>query len=195
MLAGRSLRSALVLALIGTATVGAAQLTAEQDHQRLMNLLHIQSLPSHPPRSAGIKERKESDHREDVVEAAAAANRGRFRSRDLRPGSEACTKSDLGGDGHGSRDKGRRASHYEALDRTRGQFRIPVDYRRYAIDADYAGRCGKSGAGDYGVRVRLATRGAPARSSARSARPELAGAGFGERVGLRRTTRHHHPAG
>ena len=44
MLAGRSLRSALVLALIGTATVGAAQLTAEQDHQRLMNLLHIQSL-------------------------------------------------------------------------------------------------------------------------------------------------------
>ncbi len=44
MLTARLLRRSLTLALLGTGAVGAAQLTAEQDHQRLMDLLHIQSL-------------------------------------------------------------------------------------------------------------------------------------------------------
>lgn len=44
MLTARSLRNSLALGLLITVAVGAAQLTAEQDHQRLMDLLHIQSL-------------------------------------------------------------------------------------------------------------------------------------------------------
>jgi len=44
VLTARSLRNSLALGLLITVAVGAAQLTAEQDHQRLMDLLHIQSL-------------------------------------------------------------------------------------------------------------------------------------------------------
>ena len=44
MLTARLLRSLLALALLGAVGASAAQLTAEQDHQRLMDLLHIQSL-------------------------------------------------------------------------------------------------------------------------------------------------------
>jgi len=44
VLTAKSIRDALGLALLLAAATSAAQLTAEQDHHRLMDLLHITSL-------------------------------------------------------------------------------------------------------------------------------------------------------
>lgn len=44
MLTARSIRNCLALLALGPIAAGAAQLTAEQDHRRLMELLHITSL-------------------------------------------------------------------------------------------------------------------------------------------------------
>src|SRR5712691_9743608 len=106
-------------------------LAAEQDHQRLMDLLHITSLrrgpdgdpnspnsanydeskvaPPQPTRCAEFEQWQASDLRKNVVGSAPPGNRRRFRPRNSRPRSEKHAQSKLGSDQHRQRKKRRRA--------------------------------------------------------------------------------------
>ena len=98
------------------------QLTAEQDRQRMMDLLHITSLrpgaDNHDPNSpnavnydeskanpfpnlagpAGLEQREEGDHGKDVVETAPPGDRGVSRSRHLWTCAQQSLRGEVGSD-------------------------------------------------------------------------------------------------
>ena len=145
------------------------QLTAQQDHQRMMDLLHITSLRpgaerqrpecaqrgelrrvegqsvSQSARSAGTEERQEGDDGQDVVEPAPPGNRGGFRPRDLRPRPQGHSEGEVGSDQHQPRSSRRRASRHEETGRPRRQLVVPavtVDIQlTLTTPANATGRC------------------------------------------------------
>ena len=156
------------------------RLTAQQDHKRIMDLLHITSLRQgadgnnrQAPNAANYDESKANPY-PNLPDPLVLKNGKKVTTAEMwwkkrRPEivedfdreiygrvPEGHTQGEVGSDQHDQREERRCAGHHEETRGPRRQFVVPADHRRHPAHADHAGQRDRSRAGDHGVRLRWA---------------------------------------
>src|ERR1039458_5794582 len=189
-----------------------AHLTSEQDHQRMMDLLHITSLrrgadgDPKSPYAANYDESKANPYPKipDPLRAkggkgrhtqeggggtGAPEDRGGVGPRSLRPRAEH-TQSELGSDRYDEGDEWRGPGCHQEIGWTRGQLSISACERGHRPHSDDASECKRSSAGDYGIQLESGGAGCAGQALSgderRGLRTLMAAASAGEGLGLRR---------